>query len=191
MQRIQLPTAQIVQVINRVPGSKRISSVWRDFATFINRGSVVDVATGVIMGAAFTSIVNSLVSDIFSPFIGLASNGVNLEQLFVVMRPGKNCTNNANNTNNCVRFNTIAEAQLAGAVTWNYGRFLNNCVNFVITSIIVYFLVKSYTRTFRKEPKTNETPVTKECPYCIKKIDIKASRCPECTSYLQDTQIHN
>jgi len=176
--RVQL--TQFGSRVSSLPGVRQVNSVWGDFIAFINRGSVVDLAVGLIMGAAFTSVVNSMVADLFSPLIGLASNGVNLDQLFVVMRRGKNCT--VSNPN-CDRFNTIAEAQLSGAVTWNYGRFLQNCINFILTSVIIYFVVKAYTKTIKKQnPKPKET---KECNYCCKSIPIKAIRCPECTSSLE------
>jgi hypothetical protein len=95
------------RVVNKMPGAKTVSSVWDDFRAFLNRGSVMDLAVGIIMGAAFTAVVNSVVTDLISPIIGLATNGVSLEQSFVVMRKAKNCTM----FNTCDQFNTIADGK--------------------------------------------------------------------------------
>jgi len=140
--------------------------MWKEFKAFIMRGSVMDLAIGVIIGGAFGKIVSSLVDDILMPPIGLLLGGVNFNNLFINL--GK------------TKFDTLAQAQEAGAPTINYGLFINNLIYFIILAFIIFLLVKALNRLSKKEaPKE---PDTRECPRCLSLISKKADRCPHCTS---------
>lgn len=143
-------------------------TVFKEFKEFAVRGNMVDLAVGIVIGSAFTGIVNSIVKDVIMPPIGLLLGKVNFNDLFVVLEPrGKT-------------FNTLDQAQKAGAVTLNYGVFLNAVVSFVIVAFAVFMLVRVINR-LRREP---ETPQTKACPFCTTGIPIAATRCPQCTADL-------
>ncbi|KAJ1344722.1 large-conductance mechanosensitive channel [Batrachochytrium salamandrivorans] len=138
---------------------KAVGSVLDDFKAFLNRGNVVDLAVGIVMGAAFTAIVTSMVADLITPLIGLATQS-NPRNMFYILR----CPANQTTCRSVGGYSTPAEANKAGLVTWNYGRFLQICINFVIISMIVFFIVKVYTAAFcRKAPVEH-----KECGACIK-----------------------
>ncbi len=139
------------------------------------RGNVVDMAVGIIIGAAFGTIVKSLVSDIIMPPIGLLLGNVDFSNLFLVIKHGAVAGT----------FATVAEAQKAGAVTINYGTFINTVISFLIVAFSVYILVRGMNKLNRKEEAVPEEPTTKECPRCFSTIPINASRCPFCTSELQ------
>lgn len=140
--------------------------MWKEFKAFIMRGSVMDLAIGVIIGGAFGKIVSSLVDDILMPPIGLLLGGVNFNNLFINL--GK------------TKYATLAQAQEAGAPTINYGLFINNLIYFIILAFIIFLLVKALNRLSKKEaPKE---PDTRECPRCLSLISKKADRCPHCTS---------
>jgi large conductance mechanosensitive channel len=150
----------------------------QDFKAFIMRGSVIDMAVGIIVGIAFGLVVNSLVKDIIMPPIGLALGNVDFTNLFVVLRenplsPGP--------------YLSLADAQAAGAVTINYGTFINTVVNLLIIAAVVFFLIVRPVARMQARKKAAEpaAPTTKECPYCFTAIPIKASRCPNCTSELK------
>ncbi|KAI8916457.1 large-conductance mechanosensitive channel [Entophlyctis helioformis] len=153
-----------------------VGSVFDDFKNFLNRGNVVDLAVGIVMGAAFTAIVTSFVSDLITPIIGLATQN-NLENNYEILRCPSNITDCRSRKGT---WNTPAEANKAGIVTWNWGRFLQVVINFIIISAIVYFIVKIYAATFRRPNPS----VEKDCPYCTKSIPKAARRCPLCTSHL-------
>ncbi|KAJ3042044.1 hypothetical protein HDV00_008337 [Rhizophlyctis rosea] len=156
-------------------------SVAKDFKQFLNRGNVVDMAVGIVMGSAFTAIVNSLVNDIFSPAVSTASQTGGLQYAFYIMR----CPRLPNGTViNCSRttWQTPTEARNAGAVTINWGNFIQTLINFFLISFIVFFLVKAYTATFRREEK--KEPNTKPCDFCTKDIPKAAKKCPNCTADL-------
>lgn len=154
-----------------------IQAIGKDFANFLNKGSVVDLAIGVVMGAAFTAVVGSLVKDLISPIIALASPDSTLPSQYVLLRCPKNLTSCSKGS-----FSSLAVANLAGAVTWNYGSFIESVINFLVISIVVFFLVKAYTAAFRKP-----APIAvKECVYCCMSIPLLANRCPHCTSGLSD-----
>lgn len=142
--------------------------MWKEFKTFIARGSVVDLAVGVIVGAAFGKIVTSFVNDILMPPIGLLLNSVNFANLFITLSGGT--------------YKTLEEAQAAGAVTMNYGLFINTIIDFLIVAFVIFLVVKQVNRL--KKPAPPAEPTTKECPYCLSAIPIKATRCPHCTSEL-------
>jgi large conductance mechanosensitive channel len=145
----------------------------KDFKEFILRGNVVDLAVAVIIGAAFGTIVTSLVNDIVMPPIGLLLGNVDFTDLFVVLKDGSKAAG---------PYATLADAQAAGAVTLNYGVFISRVVTFLIVAFAVFLVVRALNRM--KRPATAAAPVTKECPYCVSTIGIKASRCPNCTSQL-------
>ena len=143
----------------------------KEFKEFAMRGNVVDMAVGIIIGAAFGAIVQSLVADVIMPPIGLILGNVDFSNLFVVLKEGAVAAPYA----------SLAEAQKAGAVTINYGKFLNAVVSFVIVAFAVFMLIRAINQLKRKE---EAAPTTKECPQCFSSISIKAKRCPNCTSQL-------
>ena len=147
----------------------------KEFREFIMRGSLVDMAVGIIIGIAFGTVVKSLVSDIIMPPIGLALGNVDFSNLFAVLKQGIPTGPYA----------TVSEAGAAGAVSINYGIFINNLINFLIVAFAAFMIVKAVNNMRRKEEEKAEEPATKECPYCFSVIPIKATRCPACTSELE------
>jgi large conductance mechanosensitive channel len=146
----------------------------KGFRDFIMRGNVIDLAVAVIIGAAFTKVVNSLVDDIIMPPIGLLLGRVDFTNLFVVLHEGAKAPG---------PYATLADAKAAGAATLNYGPFISTIVTFLIVGFVVYLMVKSITRL---GPKKAEAPATtKECPYCLSKIPLNAKKCAFCTADLQ------
>lgn len=143
----------------------------KDFREFIMRGNVMDLAVGVIIGAAFGAIVNSLVNDVIMPPIGLALGNVDFTNLFVVMKEGAKAP---------APYATIAEAKAAGAVTLNYGTFFTHVVSFLILAFVVFMMVRAVNRL--KAPPAAAAPTTRDCPYCQMAIPIRATRCGHCTS---------
>jgi large conductance mechanosensitive channel len=143
--------------------------MWQDFKKFIARGNVMDLAVAVIIGAAFGKIVTSLVNDIVMPPIGLALGRVDFRNLFLTL--------------NGQAYASLADAQKAGAPTINYGQFVNTVIEFVIVGFVVFLLVRQVNRLKAPEPAAPEPPA-RECPYCVSKIPLKATRCPFCTSEL-------
>lgn len=146
----------------------------KDFKEFAMRGNIVDMAVGIIIGAAFGTIVNSLVSDILMPPIGLLLGKVDFSNLFVVLKEGTVLGPYA----------SPAAAKAAGAVTINYGIFVNTIISFLIVAFAVFLLVRNINKLKRKEEVPPAVPSTKECPYCLSAIPIKAIRCAHCTSEL-------
>jgi large conductance mechanosensitive channel len=146
----------------------------KEFKEFAMRGNVVDMAVGIIIGAAFGTIVKSLVADIIMPPIGLLLGNVDFSNLFIVLKQGATAG----------PFATIAEAQKAGAVTINYGMFANTVISFLIVAFAVFLLIRALNKLQRKEEAPPEEPTTKECPHCLSTIPIKATRCGHCTSEL-------
>ena len=149
-------------------------NMFKEFKEFVMRGNVVDMAVGIIIGGAFGTIVKSLVADILMPPIGLLLGGVDFGNFFIVLKEGKIAA----------PYLALADAQAAGAVTINYGVFLNGVVSFMIVASAVFFLVKSINTMRRKEDAPAAEPTTKECGFCCGTIPIKATRCPQCTSDL-------
>lgn len=147
----------------------------QEFKKFALRGNVVDMAVGIIIGAAFGAIVASLVADVIMPPIGLALGGVDFSNLFIVMKHGSTQG----------PFASLAEASAAGAVTINYGKFLNTIISFLVIAIAVFLLIRTMNRLMHKEEAPTPAPTTKECTYCFSAIPIKAIRCPFCTSELK------
>jgi len=144
----------------------------KDFKDFAMKGNVLDLAVGIILGVAFGGIINSLVADIIMPPIGLLLGNVDFSNLFFTLSAEAGAG----------KFTTVAGAQEAGAVTLNYGLFINTIVNFVIVAFAMFFLIKSISRAEKEEPEAE--PTTKECPFCFSTISINASRCAYCTSKL-------
>ncbi len=146
----------------------------KDFKEFAMKGNVVDMAVGIVIGAAFGAIVKSLVSDLLMPPIGLILGKTDFTNLFAVLKEG----------NPAGPYIALADAQKAGAVTLNYGLFVNSVISFLIVAFAVFLLIRAINRMRRQE----EAPVeveTKECSYCLSTVPIKAVRCPHCTSSLQ------
>lgn len=149
-------------------------SMLKDFQAFVMRGNVVDMAVGIVIGAAFGAIVKSLVDDVIMPPIGLALGNVDFSNLFVVLKEG---------TKAAGPYGTIAQAHAAGAVTLNYGLFINTIITFIIVAIAMFIVIKAMMGAQNRLHKpVAAAPTTKECPQCFSTISIKAKRCPNCTS---------
>ncbi|MHB8405928.1 MAG: large-conductance mechanosensitive channel protein MscL [Gammaproteobacteria bacterium] len=149
-------------------------SVLKDFQGFVMRGNVVDMAVGIIIGAAFGAIVKSLVDDVIMPPIGLALGNVDFSNLFVVLKDGAKLP---------PPYASIAQAHAAGAVTLNYGLFINTVITFIIVAIAVFILIRAMMHLQNRLAKpVAAVPTTKECPQCCSSININAKRCPNCTS---------
>ena len=144
--------------------------MWKEFKEFAVKGNAIDLAVGVIIGAAFGGVIASLVKDIIMPPLGWLTGGLDFSNQFVVL---KHAANGAS-------FATQAEAAKAGAITWNYGNFITLLINFVIVAFAIFLLVKAVNTL--KRPKPGAPPVTKDCPACTMSIPIKATRCPHCTA---------
>jgi large conductance mechanosensitive channel len=145
--------------------------MFKEFKEFAMRGNVMDMAIGIIIGTAFGKIITSLVNDIIMPPIGLILGKVDFSNLFINLSKAK--------------FSNLIEAKAAGAVTLNYGLFLNNIIDFIIVAFAIFFIIKQLNR-FKAKPITEEiAQTTKECPYCISSIPINATRCPNCTSEIK------
>ncbi len=143
-----------------------------DFKKFAVRGNAVDLAVGVIIGAAFGSIVNSLVKDVIMPPLSLLTGGLDFSNKFIILRAARDGS---------AAFNTPADAAKAGAITWNYGNFITLVINFLIVAGAVFLLVRLMNKM--REPGTKE-PDKKDCPACAMQIPFKAVRCPYCTTEL-------
>jgi len=148
--------------------------MFKEFKAFVMRGSVLDLAVGIIIGAAFGTIVKSLVDDIIMPPIGLALGDVDFANLFVLLKEGPKAP---------PPYATLADAHTAGAVTVNYGTFINNLVTFVIVAFVIFLVVRTANRL--RPPEAAAAPNTKDCPYCRMPIPVSAVRCPHCTSELR------
>lgn len=152
------------------------------FAEFINRGSVIDLAVGVIIGGAFQGIVKSLVEDLIMPFVGLATGGINFTDQFLVLKLPEGAENGT-------VYASLQAAKDAGATVFAYGSFVTAVINFLIMALVIFALVRTINnlRDFRKKP-VEEAPATKQCPFCKSKIDIEATRCPHCTSVIEQSE---
>jgi large conductance mechanosensitive channel len=138
----------------------------QEFKKFAMRGNVVDMAVGIIIGAAFGKIVSSIVSDVLMPPIGLLLGSVNFSSLFITLKGGP--------------FASLAAAQAAGAPTINYGLFVNTVIDFVIVAFVIFLLIKAMNRMKKPEEAAVTAPATKTCPECLSDIPIKATRCAHC-----------
>ena len=148
--------------------------MFKEFKAFIMRGNVLDLAVGIIIGAAFGTIVKSLVDDLIMPPVGLALGNVDFSNLFVVLKEGAKAA---------APYATLADAKAAGAVTLNYGLFINNIVTFLIVAFAVFLVVRTANRL--RPPEAAAAPNTRDCPYCRMPIPVGATRCPQCTSDLK------
>jgi large conductance mechanosensitive channel len=148
----------------------------KEFREFAMRGNVVDMAVGIIIGAAFGAIVKSMVDDMIMPPIGMLLGNVDFSNLFVVLKEG---------AKEAGPYASVAAAHSAGAVTLNYGLFINTVISFVIVAFSVFLLIRTMNRLKDRLEKQTPAAVTiKECPYCFSTININATRCPHCTSEL-------
>lgn len=147
----------------------------QEFKEFAVKGNVIDMAVGIIVGAAFGTIVKSLVSDVIMPPIGLLLGNVDFSNLFIVLKQGAIAGPYA----------TLSSANAAGAVTLNYGLFANTIISFVIVALSVFMLIKSINSLKRKEEAKPSASISKECPFCFSAIPIKAVKCPSCTADLK------
>jgi large conductance mechanosensitive channel len=142
----------------------------KEFKEFIMRGNVVDLAIGIIIGAAFGKIITSLVNDIIMPPVGMVLGKINFSDLFISL--------------NGTSYDSLDAAQKAGAPTINYGLFINNIIDFVIVAFIIFLIVKAINKMKRPVEAPAAAPATKECPFCSTEIPVTAKRCPHCTSEL-------
>jgi large conductance mechanosensitive channel len=156
--------------------------MFKEFRDFVMRGNVLDLAVGIIIGAAFGAIVNSLVKDIIMPPIGLLLGKVDFANLFITIRDGAKAA---------PPYPTLADAQAAGAVTFNYGLFINTIIAFIIVAFAVFMIVRLFNKAYKSMAAKKEkaavaaAPTTKDCPFCATAIPLKASRCPNCTSEIK------
>ncbi len=144
--------------------------MWAEFKKFIIRGNVLDMAVGIIIGAAFTTVVKSMVDDIIMPPIGKVTGGVDFSNLFVTLGSGQ--------------FASLADAKKAGVATINYGLFINNVISFLIVAFAVFMLVRAVAKLQKPAPTTPAGATEKECPFCAMKIPATARRCGHCTTDL-------
>jgi len=138
-----------------------MKSFVKEFKEFISRGNVMDMAVGIIIGGAFTAIVNSLVNDVIMPLISLLTGGFDFSELCVVLGEGE------------------------GAATLNYGAFISAIINFLLIALVIFCLIKSINKFKKKQEEEAAEPTTKECPFCCETISIKATKCPHCGSELK------
>jgi large conductance mechanosensitive channel len=151
--------------------------MFKEFRKFALRGNVIDMAVGIIIGAAFSTIVNSLVKDILMPPFGWLLGGVDFENFYLTIAQGSPAG----------PYPSLADAQAAGAVTINYGTFINSLISFLIVALAMFILIRAINRLQQgKEDEQQSQPTTRDCPYCLSAIPLKASRCPFCTSQLEE-----
>lgn len=156
-----------------------MAKLFQEFREFAVKGNVVDMAVGIIIGGAFTLIVQSLVADVMNPLIGLLVGGVDFSNLFVVLRQGAVAGPYA----------TLADAQAVGAVTLNVGLFINALVSFTIVAFVVFLLVRTINRLKREDAVAPASPTEQPCPYCLMVVPIKATRCGHCTAALPSSAL--
>ncbi|MDO9530544.1 MAG: large-conductance mechanosensitive channel protein MscL [Deltaproteobacteria bacterium] len=149
--------------------------MFKDFKEFAMRGSVVDMAVGIVIGAAFGTIVKSFVDDVLMPPIGLLLGNVDFSNLFITLKDGAKAAG---------PYASLVAAKAAGAVTLNLGMFINTVISFVIIAFAVFMVIKGLNRMKKEEVAPPAEPTTKECPFCLSTISLKATRCPHCTSEL-------
>jgi len=154
---------------------QKTTGFFKEFKDFISKGNVIDLAVGVIIGSAFSGIVNNLVTNIVTPAISLLTGKVSFTDLFIALDGGE--------------YATLAAAQEAGAATLNYGLFIQAVIDFIITAFVIFLLVKGINKIRslgkKEEAVVEEAPTTKVCPFCKTEINIEATRCPHCTSEVE------
>lgn len=144
--------------------------MWQEFKKFVARGNVLDLAVGIVLGAAFGTVVNSFVKDVLMPPIGMLTGGIDFSELYVNLAGAE--------------YESLAAATRAGAPTINYGLFLNNVLSFFIVAFAVFLVVRSYNRMMVRREKAPPPPTEKACPYCRMTVPVDATRCGHCTSEL-------
>ena len=150
-----------------------MKSFFNEFKKFIARGNVMDMAVGIIIGAAFTKIVNSLVADIIMPPIGLLLGDIDFTNWFIVLKDG---------AETAAPYASLEAAKAAGAVTMNIGFFINSIISFLIVAFAIFLVIKAINKMKEKPAPAPAAPTTKQCPYCFSEININATKCPHCTS---------
>lgn len=153
-----------------------IKNILLEFKKFVMRGNVIDMSVGIIIGAAFTKIVNSIVSDILMPPLGLLMGKVDFSNWFIVLKPGAATPG---------PYESLSAAQAAGATTLNVGNLLNAVISFLIVAICIFLLIKLINKLDALKKSPIQEPTTKKCPYCCMDIPLEATRCPSCTSHLK------
>ncbi len=153
-----------------------IKNMVKEFKTFVMRGNVIDMAVGIIIGGAFTKIVNSMVADIMMPPLGLLMGKVDFSNWFIVIKQG---------AEQAGPYQSLTAAQAAGATTLNIGNFLNAVISFLIVAFCIFLLIKAINKLNAPKPAPAAAPTTKKCPYCCCEIALEATRCPHCTSDLK------
>jgi large conductance mechanosensitive channel len=148
----------------------------KEFKEFAMKGNVVDMAVGIIIGAAFGTIVTSLVGDVIMPPIGLLLGNVDFSNLFIILKEGAKAPG---------PYASLAAAKAGGAVTMNIGVFINTIISFVIVAFAIFLLIRSINKLKKEAPAAPAVPTTKDCPYCLSTVPIKATRCSHCTSELK------
>lgn len=148
-----------------------------EFKEFAVRGNMIDLAVGIIVGGAFTTIVNSLVNDLINPVLGLVIGKIDFSSLYVTLDGGS--------------YKSLADAEAAGAAVLKYGSFISNIINFIIMALVVFCLVKAINKLRTPKKEAPAAPTTKVCPYCKSEIAIDAVRCPHCTSEVTESIIEN
>jgi len=149
----------------------RFKKGWEDFKSFALKDNVISMAIGVVIGAAFKDLINSLVNNVFTPPIGFLTAKLDFSKLFITL--GK------------TQYETLEEAKAANAVVIQYGLVLNTLIAFLITALVLYLVSKAVSKATQKEKEAKIVKKTKKCPYCMSEINIKAKRCPFCTSELR------
>lgn len=152
-----------------------IKNIISEFKTFVMRGNVIDMAIGIIIGGAFTKIVNSMVADILMPPLGLLMGKVDFSNWFIVIKEGSQAGPYA----------SLSAAQTAGATTLNVGNFLNTVISFLIVALCIFLLIKVINKLDNLKKKPAAAPVVKTCPFCFSSIDKRAVKCPNCTADLE------
>src|SRR5213076_1927586 len=148
-----------------------MKEIWNEFKEFAVKGNAVDLAVGVIIGAAFGSVITSLVKDVVMPPISVLTGGLDFSNKFLILRAAKDGSS---------AFNTPADAAKAGAITWNYGNFITLVINFLIVAIAIFLVIRVINQL--RHTAVEKEPDKKDCPECAMKIPVKATRCPYCTS---------
>ena len=159
-----------------------------EFKEFISKGNVLGMAVGIIIGIAFGTVITSMVNDVLMPPVGLATGGADFSENYIVLKgvdvkvydnaTGQNVTKHVDS------FPSLAAAKAAGANTWRYGAFINTIINFLIVAFVIFMIVKAVGTMSKTEEK--KAPTTKACPFCDTQIPIKATRCPNCTSKIEE-----
>ena len=153
----------------------------KEFKEFIMRGNVMDLAVGVIIGGAFGAIVTAFIDNMIMPFIGLLTGGMDFSQQFIVLK--------APDGMEASQIKSIEQAKEVGANVWGYGAFITAVINFLIIALVIFLIVKAVNKAANLRKKEEEAePTTKVCPFCCTEIDIKATRCPHCTSELPELE---